>query len=61
MDENLEQVTDRTADHGGKFVLAGGLTLANHQREIDQRWAANITECNCNKKFQTIGKKEKIL
>ena len=29
---NLEAVVRRTADHGGSFVLAGGLTLADQQR-----------------------------
>jgi DNA repair photolyase len=29
-DENLEQVVRWTEEHGGKFVLAGGLTLADH-------------------------------
>jgi DNA repair photolyase len=32
-DANLEQVIRWTANHGGQFVLAGGLTLADHQRE----------------------------
>ena len=32
-DENLENVVRWTVDHGGKFVLAGGLTLADQQRE----------------------------
>ncbi len=32
-DENLENVVRWTAEHGGKFVLAGGLTLADQQRE----------------------------
>ncbi|MGD9130985.1 MAG: radical SAM protein [Candidatus Bathyarchaeota archaeon] len=32
-DENLEAVVKATAEHGGKFVLAGGLTLASTQRE----------------------------
>jgi DNA repair photolyase len=32
-DENLENIVRWTADHGGKFVLAGGLTLADQQRE----------------------------
>jgi hypothetical protein len=36
-DENLEQVMHVTTEHSGKLELAGGLTLANHQREIDQR------------------------
>ncbi|HET7011790.1 MAG TPA: radical SAM protein [Anaerolineales bacterium] len=31
-DSNLETVVRRTADHGGSFVLAGGLTLADQQR-----------------------------
>ena len=30
---NLESVVRWTADHGGQFVLFGGLTLANQQRE----------------------------
>jgi DNA repair photolyase len=32
-DENLEAVVRWTAEHGGKFVLAGGLTMADQQRE----------------------------
>lgn len=32
-DVNLEAVVRATADHGGKFVLAGGLTLADQQRQ----------------------------
>jgi DNA repair photolyase len=32
-DDNLEAVVKATAEHGGKFVLAGGLTLASTQRE----------------------------
>jgi DNA repair photolyase len=32
-DENLEAVVKATAEHGGKFVLAGGLTLASAQKE----------------------------
>jgi DNA repair photolyase len=31
-DANLEAVVRATADHGGSFVLAGGLTLADQQR-----------------------------
>jgi DNA repair photolyase len=31
-DANLEAVIRATADHGGSFVLAGGLTLADQQR-----------------------------
>lgn len=31
-DANLEQVVRWTANHGGSFVLAGGLTLADQQR-----------------------------
>lgn len=31
-DANLEAVVRRTADSGGKFILAGGLTLADRQR-----------------------------
>jgi DNA repair photolyase len=31
-DENLESVVRWTAEHGGQFVLAGGLTLADQQR-----------------------------
>jgi len=31
-DPNLEAVVRATADHGGLFVLAGGLTLADQQR-----------------------------
>jgi DNA repair photolyase len=33
-DENLRQVIRWTADHGGQFVLAGSLTLADQQREF---------------------------
>jgi DNA repair photolyase len=33
-DENLEATIRWTANHGGKFVLAGGLTLADQQREF---------------------------
>ncbi|MCW4016921.1 MAG: radical SAM protein [Candidatus Bathyarchaeota archaeon] len=32
-DDNLEAVVKATAEHGGKFVLAGGLTLASTQKE----------------------------
>jgi len=32
-DSNLEAVVKATAEHGGKFVLAGGLTLASPQKE----------------------------
>ena len=32
-DANLENVVRWTAEHGGQFVLAGGLTLADQQRE----------------------------
>ena len=32
-DENLEATVRWTANHGGKFVLAGGLTLADQQRD----------------------------
>jgi hypothetical protein len=32
-DANLEQVVRWTASHGGQFVLAGGLTLADQQHE----------------------------
>jgi DNA repair photolyase len=32
-DANLEAVVRWTADHGGSFVLAGGLTLADQQRD----------------------------
>jgi DNA repair photolyase len=31
--ENLEAVVRRTAEHGGQFVLFGGLTLADQQRD----------------------------
>jgi DNA repair photolyase len=33
-DENLEATVRWTAEHGGKFVLAGGLTLADQQKEF---------------------------
>ena len=36
-DENLEEVVKATAENGGKFVLAGGLTLASPQREVYYR------------------------
>jgi DNA repair photolyase len=32
-DENLANMVRWTADHGGQFLLAGGLTLADQQRE----------------------------
>ncbi len=32
-DANLAAVVRATADHGGRFVLAGGLTLADQQRD----------------------------
>ena len=32
-DDNLEAMVKATAEHGGKFVLAGGLTLASPQKE----------------------------
>lgn len=32
--ENLEAIVRWTAEHGGRFVLAGGLTLADAQREF---------------------------
>jgi len=32
-DANVENVVRWTAEHGGKFVLAGGLTLADQQRD----------------------------
>jgi len=32
-DDNLEAVVKATAENGGKFVLAGGLTLASPQKE----------------------------
>jgi DNA repair photolyase len=32
-DDNLEAVVKATAENGGKFVLAGGLTLASTQKE----------------------------
>jgi DNA repair photolyase len=33
-DENLEATVRWTSEHGGKFVLAAGLTLADQQREF---------------------------
>ncbi len=33
-DENLEAVTRQVAAHGGSFVIAGGLTLADQQRDF---------------------------
>jgi DNA repair photolyase len=32
-DENLEATIGCTAEHGGQFVIAGGLTLADQQRD----------------------------
>jgi len=32
-DANLEQVARWTANHGGRFVLSSGLTLADQQRQ----------------------------
>jgi DNA repair photolyase len=32
-DANLQQVVKWTAEHGGQFVLAGGLTMADQQRD----------------------------
>ena len=32
-DENLEATVRCTANHGGRFVIAGGLTLADQQRD----------------------------
>lgn len=32
-EQNLENVISWTADHGGQFILAGGLTLSDQQRE----------------------------
>jgi len=32
-DENLEATIRATANHGGRFVIAGGLTLADQQRD----------------------------
>jgi DNA repair photolyase len=33
-EENMEAVVRWTAEHGGRFVLAGGLTLADQQKEF---------------------------
>jgi DNA repair photolyase len=33
-DENLEATIRFTAEHGGRFVIAGGLTLADQQRDF---------------------------
>ncbi len=33
-DQNLKALTHWTADHGGEFVLAGGLTLADQQKKF---------------------------
>ncbi|HSR31248.1 MAG TPA: helix-hairpin-helix domain-containing protein, partial [Anaerolineae bacterium] len=33
-DANLQYVTKWTAEHGGQFVLAGGLTMADQQRDF---------------------------
>ncbi len=33
-DANLENVVRWTAEHGGKFILAGGLTLADQQKDF---------------------------
>ena len=40
--ENLEAAIRCTANHGGRFVIAGGLTLADQQRESPATagWAA---------------------
>jgi DNA repair photolyase len=38
---NLEAVVRRTADAGGQFVLAGGLTLADQQGEYFMRFLAD--------------------
>jgi DNA repair photolyase len=42
-DENLEAVVRWTAEHGGQFVMAGGLTVADQQRDyffgvLDERF-----------------------
>jgi DNA repair photolyase len=42
-DANLQYVTKWTAEHGGQFVLAGGLTMADQQRDyflgvLDERF-----------------------
>ncbi len=42
-DANLQSVVKWTAEHGGRFVLAGGLTLADQQRDyffgtLDERF-----------------------
>jgi DNA repair photolyase len=42
-DANLENVVKWTAEHGGQFVMAGGLTMADQQREyflavLDERF-----------------------
>jgi len=47
-DENLEAVVRWTAEHGGRFVMAGGLTLADQQRDyflgvLDERFP-NLAE-----------------
>ena len=36
-DANLEAMVRWTADHGGKFILAGGLTLSDQQRDYFMR------------------------
>jgi DNA repair photolyase len=36
-DQNLLALAQWTAGHGGKFVLGGGLTLADHQKEFFMR------------------------
>ena len=33
-DPNLQHVVKWTAEHGGQFVIAGGLTMANQQRDF---------------------------
>jgi len=48
-DENLRQVVRWTAEHGGLFVLAGGLTLADQQRDyfmqvLSQRFPALLAQ-----------------
>ena len=41
-DANLENVVRWTAEHGGKFVLAGGLTLSEQQRQFFFRFWPRI-------------------
>jgi DNA repair photolyase len=41
-DENLQNLTRWTAGHGGRFVLGGGLTLADQQKEFFLRALSKV-------------------